>query len=135
MMRAFGTRAPASFNYRRVDPEFSVWNWTFRADPERALEFLDVTGASRAGLTLNGSGSETVTTAPMWTPGKKVAVQGGSPAIVHADSEGRLTFTVSLGTPHHQQEYTEAQKASPEPFTTVTVSFKPRGHRERRPHS
>ncbi len=123
MLAAFGSASPSSFDYRRADPHSSAWGWTFTADPRRAAEFLDITHASPAGLTLRGSGTETVTTPPLWDPGQAVDVHGGSPTHVRADSAGRVTFTVGLGAPHRKQQYTLAQQLSPELFVTRTIRF------------
>jgi S-formylglutathione hydrolase FrmB len=132
MIKAFGTPPPQSFDYRTADPGFTVWGWTFTADPKRATEFLDIHRASPAGLTITGSGTETVTTAPMFTAGQRVEVTGTGrrPNTVTADTSGRISFHVDLGRPHHAQQYTLAARISGEDrpgyFTTRTVTFHPR---------
>jgi hypothetical protein len=68
MAHALGSPPPVTFDYRRADPEFSVWGWTFEADANRATESLDIRDASKAGLALTGSGTETVTTAGYFHP-------------------------------------------------------------------
>jgi hypothetical protein len=128
MINAFGMPPPASFNYRTADARFGVWGWSFAADPGRAAEFLDVADASGAGLTLTGSGAESITTGPLWEPHEAVAVSGGAPGSVRADSDGRIAVTVDLGPPHDEQQYTLAQGLNPEPFVTRTVRFDPPGH-------
>ena len=40
---------PRSFEHLAAEPRFSVWGWTFEADPGRALEFLRVSRAGREG--------------------------------------------------------------------------------------
>lgn len=99
MVRSFGRRAPASFDYRSVFADSTAWGWTFRADPRRAPEFLEVRGASAAGLTLIGSGATTVVTPPLFAPGEVVAVEGALPAAARADAGGRLTLAADLGAP------------------------------------
>jgi S-formylglutathione hydrolase FrmB len=99
MVRSFGRRAPASFDYRSIFADSTAWGWTFRADPRRAPEFLEVRGASAGGLTLLGSGSTTVVTPPLFAPGEPVAVEGALPAQASADADGRLTLAADLGAP------------------------------------
>ncbi|MEC3919359.1 alpha/beta hydrolase [Nocardia sp. CDC160] len=118
MTAAFGTAAPATFDYRRVDPEFSVWGWDFAADPQRAAEFLDIRSASRSGLTLTGSGTETVTTAGYYPPGASVRIDDGTQVReIVSDASGRLTFTVDLGPAHTVQQY----RGNDTDFVTRTV--------------
>lgn len=125
MESAFGRQAPADFDHRQVEPYFTVWGWSFHADPERAPEFLDVTDASRDGVTLTGSGTQGVSTAAYFTPGQTVRVETDSSATeVVADREGRISFDVDLGTPHQQQQYRDPlAESSPTYFTTRTVRF------------
>src|SRR3954469_17499344 len=122
MLAAFGSTAPATFDYRSADPDFSVWNWIFHADPNRAAEFLEVRGAGAGGLTLTGSGTETVITPAMFGPGQAVAVQGALPAKAVADADGRLTLRVDLGAPHGQDQFSGQGEPS---FVTRIVRFKP----------
>lgn len=121
MEAAFGTAAPAEFDYRRADPEFSVWGWRFAADPDRAPEFLEIEDASRAGLTLTGSGTETVTTAPYFQPGQRVRTGGEA---LEADGGGRLTLSVDLGPPHDMQQYRPGAPG-PDAFMTRRVDLDP----------
>lgn len=121
----FGTE-PSSFDYRLADPSFSAWGWTFSADPARATEFLDVTDASAAGLTLTGSGVETVTTAGYFAPGQLVTLNGAVEDSAVADADGRITFHVDLGPAHEIQQYTIQQRAleaAGNYFVTRTVEF------------
>jgi S-formylglutathione hydrolase FrmB len=112
MMSAFAHRAePGPFDYRRADPQFTVWGWDLHADPGRAAEFLDIQNASCAGLTLRGSGAETVTTAPCFIPGERVSLDAGNRGrVLRADGSGRLTFGVDLGPAHTFQQYTAAER-------------------------
>lgn len=123
MLSAFGTPPPLSFDYRSADPVIRVWDWSFSADPRRAPEFLDITDASSQGLTLTGSGRETVTTASYFPPGSTISTQGATGSDARADSQGRITFTADLGPPHSEQQYTPAQALNPQPFITRTVRF------------
>jgi diacylglycerol O-acyltransferase/trehalose O-mycolyltransferase len=134
MLGAFGAAPPATFDYRSADADFSVWNWTFHADPARAAEFLEVRGAGRAGLTLTGSGTETVVTPDMFHAGQAVGVEGALPARAVADADGRLTLRVDLGAAHSQDQFSGPGEPS---FVTRVVRFKPLGgpatHRAERP--
>lgn len=126
MKAAFGGTAPSTFDYRAVSPAFSVWGWSFAADAARAPEFLDVRGASCAGATLTGSGTETVTTDACFTPGATVALTGATTSVATADGSGRVTFSVDLGPAHTLQQYTAAERAlDPVPgyFVTRSVTF------------
>jgi S-formylglutathione hydrolase FrmB len=113
MFEAFGSPAPALFDHRRADVTFSVWGWTFTADPARAPEFLDIADAACHGVGLSGSGMTQVTTAPCFEPGDDVVIRvaGFSEQTVTAGSDGRVTFTVDLGPPHEHQQYTPAARA------------------------
>ncbi|MEY2431477.1 MAG: hypothetical protein QOC92_1202, partial [Acidimicrobiaceae bacterium] len=58
---------PAAFSYRTARDVFDVWDWHFdRTEPNRAEEFVYITDASAQGLTLQGSGPVSVTTAPLF---------------------------------------------------------------------
>lgn len=121
MLDAFGTPAPKSFSYRRADPDFTVWDWSFKADAGRAAEFLDLSHVSKGGLTLTGSGTETVTTAPLFSPSQVVQLTGAQQSTATADAQGRITFTVDLGPPDTHQQYAPG---SPNPtLTTRAVTF------------
>jgi S-formylglutathione hydrolase FrmB len=121
MAAAFGDSPPARFDYRRVDPTFSVWGWSFAADPRRAPEFLDVRGAGPAGLILTGSGREHVVTPPAFLPHDHVTVVGATTSPIVADDSGRLRFDVDLGPAHAAEEFTPM--AFGERFRTRRVLF------------
>jgi S-formylglutathione hydrolase FrmB len=105
MADAFGRRFPAAFAHRATDPDFGVHGWTFHADPRRALEFLEVRGASKAGFTLTGSGTETVVTGRLFARGRRVTVTGALPAVAYASPKGRLRLRVDLGPPHTREQF------------------------------
>ena len=126
--------APKPFDFVAIEPRFSVWGWSFAADPARALEFTRITGASRRGLTLTGSGATEVTTGPYFRRVRRVQVDvAGAVQSVRPDRRGRITFTVGLGAPHAHAQYSArarlAGQASPGYFETRTVAFTPRGVR------
>lgn len=103
---------PRTFAYRSILPRFGVWGWTVRADPDRALEFLDLKGAGAGGATFTGSGTTTVTTAALFPGLRAVDVRGnGESGTVTPDRAGRLRFTVDLGQAHPDQEYTAGSRS------------------------
>lgn len=122
-------RPPAPFAYRSIEPRFDVWGWNFAADPGRALEFLGLRGVGRGGATLTGSGVTTVTTPPLFRGLRAVDVRQGASRTLAPDRAGRLRFTVDLGRPHPDQQYTDASRAAgdgaPGYFTTRSVTFAP----------
>ncbi len=132
MTAAFGRSAPGPFDYRSGDATAAVWGWELTADAARAPEFLDVHGASVRGVTLTGSGTEAVTTAPMFRSRESVDVAGAGPDVqrVRADARGRLSFSVDLGPPHVVEQGTAqelALAAMPTYFVTRQVHFLRRG--------
>jgi S-formylglutathione hydrolase FrmB len=78
---------PKKFDYASIEPSFDVYGWHVKTDPDRALEFLQMRDVSRKGFTLTGSGTTKITTPP-WFHGH------------------RRTFTVDLGPPNGDQQYT-----------------------------
>ncbi len=119
---------PKRFSHVAAEPHFSVWGWDFYADPSRALEFLQVSNAGKRGLTLTGSGTETVTTAAYFKRKQPVdVVIGGVSQRLRANRQGRLTFSVELGPPHAAQQYTGAAvgagQNAPGYFQQQTVTF------------
>jgi S-formylglutathione hydrolase FrmB len=124
MLRAFGRTAPAEFRFRTADPDASVWGWSFLADTRRAMEFLDVRDASAAGLTLTGSGSQTVVTAPFFRPRQRVTVGGAEPRVARAGEDGRLPVAVDLGRAHDRPQFQPG--GAPPAFVTRRVTFAPR---------
>ena len=115
--------APRTFSYRSIEPSFDVWDWRIDADPERPLEFLQLSDANRRGLTLTGSGTTRVSTPPFYRGLKAVDVVGsGTPETLAPDRRGRLRFTMDLGPPNGTQQYTPGAITTE---TSVTTSFEP----------
>lgn len=125
MVGAFGRASPRSFDHRAADPDFALWGWTFHADPRRALEFLEVRHASRAGFTLTGSGTESVVTGRLFAPGRRVAVSGALPAVARAGRAGRLRLRVDLGPAHTSPQFRPTD--SHPHFVTRVVRLTPTG--------
>ena len=126
MIDRFGGSAPSSFDFRSADATRSVWGWTFKAAPDRAPEFLDVTDASQVGATFTGSGLEAVTTASYFQPGATISLTGAQEASAIADPLGRISLHVDLGPAHQYQQYTvpaRALEALGDYWTTRTVAF------------
>jgi len=107
---------PAGFNYRSIEPSFSIFDWQFSATRD-VIEFLYLSDVSRDGLKLKGSGTVAVTTPPVYNPGSHHWVLAPGQAGIDvwpnwpkADDEGRLHFNVKLGNSHTLQQYTAAQR-------------------------
>jgi S-formylglutathione hydrolase FrmB len=121
---------PPVVSYRSIEPSFTAWGWQIIADPNRALEFLQMINAGANGLTLTGSGTTNVVTPPFFR-GLRVVdlITTDGTRTVAPDGAGRLRFTVDLGPPHRNQEYTVnaglAGEKAPTYFTTRTVTFAP----------
>jgi S-formylglutathione hydrolase FrmB len=120
MTKAFGADVPAALRYRAVDADFSVRGWAFHADPGRATEFLEIRNASHGGMTLTGSGTETVVTGPIFRPRERVAVSGARPGIARAGPRGRVTVRVDLGPPHSEEQFSGSEQPD---FVTRVVRF------------
>ena len=129
MFEAFGRKRPHRFDYRTSDVHAAAWGWSFDVMGQRAPEFLDITGASAHGLTLAGSGTVRVTTAPLFDRHERVVVTGLGdwPRTLYADDAGRISFEVVLGAPHSLEQYTPAQwaaeAADPRYFATRSIAF------------
>jgi len=120
---AFGAAAPTTFNYRSIEPSFSVYGWSVAADPARALEFMQLTSVSSHGLTVTGSGSTTITTPPLFAASQPVnVVVNGEASSVTASAAGQATFTVNLRPANTQQQY---RLGSVTDVTTAIVTLNP----------
>jgi diacylglycerol O-acyltransferase/trehalose O-mycolyltransferase len=107
----FGRPMPTSFDHRRVEPRFSVFDWTVRADDARAAEFLDLQDVSRGGLTATGSGSTEFVSPPQFEPSAKICLRRGARAdTIRAEPSGRLRFTLELGPPNRAQQYSAERR-------------------------
>ena len=113
--------APASFDYMSIKPEFAVWGWHVTADPKRALEFMQLGDVSRGGLTLTGSGTTQLTTPPLFSGARRVALAGARETSAKPDARGRISFSVDLGAPDEDQQYTPGASTK---LTTRTVMFR-----------
>jgi S-formylglutathione hydrolase FrmB len=122
----FGRPVLPSFDLRNADPSFGAYGWTFIADRRRAAEFLDITRASRTGVTLTGSGRTLVTTPALFGPTQQVKVRiGGVVRSRRANAAGQLRFAVDLGRPHQRQQFTVRATAARQTMVTTVVRFLP----------
>ena len=104
---AKNTPVPTTFDYRSIAPDFSLFDWSITADPNRATEFLDLRNVSNTGFTITGSGTTRITTPPIFRGNKPVTVLiNGAPTTLNPDSAGRITITVDLGPANQDQQYT-----------------------------
>jgi S-formylglutathione hydrolase FrmB len=85
---------PSRFDYRSIRNDFTIWNWRFNVERE-TVEFLNVRDATCDKLTLQGSGSVTVTV----------------PEACGSGRDGSSTFTVDLGPSAPTDEHTPAGTA------------------------
>jgi len=123
-------RRPLRFDHASIESRFSVWNWTVKADPDRAVEFLRLQGAGRHGVVLTGSGMTRVRTPPDYRRAERVKLKtAGESRWLKPSRRGRLTFSVDLGPPHADQQFTDAARAAgagrPGYFRTVKVQLDP----------
>jgi pimeloyl-ACP methyl ester carboxylesterase len=106
---------PSTFRYRSIFRTFDAWGYKVTIDQRDVREFLDLTNVTVGGMTVQGSGLITIETAPRYTPGAAYSVAGNSgvvaPAVVVADTTGRLTFPVDLGPSHVYEEESYPQQA------------------------
>jgi S-formylglutathione hydrolase FrmB len=93
--------APTEFSYRTIEPTFDIRGWRVKADPKRALEFIEVAWTPGT-LTLEGSGRTEVTSPRFYRGLKKVSVDG---SVRKPAADGRVRFTVNLGPAHEIQQY------------------------------
>ncbi|MFE4079128.1 alpha/beta hydrolase [Paenarthrobacter sp. YIM B13468] len=118
---ARNTPAPATFDYRSTDPEFSRFDWSVTADPDRAAEFLSLRSVSNTGFTITGSGATRITTPAIFHGNKPLTVLvNGVPTTLRPDNTGRITVTVDLGQPNQHQQYTLGATTT---LRTSVVSF------------
>jgi len=129
-MQVFGERRedPSTFSYRSIEPSYDIYGWNV-AMHRGVVEFSSFDDVSAEGFVLRGSGSATVTSAPVYTPGTSYDVTiAGETSRVAADAGGRLVLEVPLGAANlTQQYYTPSGKVPPtftlpeaqSPLTTV----------------
>jgi hypothetical protein len=75
-----------------------------------ALEFLELVDVTTDGITVVGSGSAIVTTAPRYDPGARYELAGATATAATADANGRLRIPVDLGPSHTSEQYSPAAR-------------------------
>ena len=131
-MTVFGERRPdpSPFSYRAIEPAYDIYGWQVEMD-RPVTEFSSVEAASAGGFAMIGSGTATVTTAPLYEPGSAHAVAiesetGPAQAQVRADDGGRLTVVVPLGPANIvQQQFTPTHESPATPVFRTTVTIDP----------
>ena len=96
---------PATFSYRSIRNAFTIWGWTFTVQ-RPSVEFLTLRSVSCNGLSLQGTGTVTVTV----------------PDRCHTGLHGARTFSVDLGPPSPIDD-PAAAGAVPVDGTTVHVAL------------
>jgi S-formylglutathione hydrolase FrmB len=131
---------PAKVTYTSIEPSYSVYGWSV-AVKRSVVEFSTLSGASKAGFTLSGSGTATVLTPPDYAAGRTYRVTTTSEArsaqsSVVAAPDRRLTLPVALGPSNTDQEFTPQAQATGTTLqhATVTIVAPPARHRARRRH-
>jgi len=107
--------APTTFDYRSISTSFSVWGWDFTVD-RPAVEFLTLRNVSCRSLSLQGTGSVTVTVPAACDSGFDPDGAGPKPAT--------STFAVDLGNAHPIDEPLGVG-ATPIYGTTRTITLSP----------
>ncbi|MEA2421069.1 MAG: hypothetical protein QOF55_168 [Thermoleophilaceae bacterium] len=107
---------PSPFTFRSIEPAYDVYGWHVAVD-RPALEFSELRDASARGFKILGSGSATVTSAPLYVPRSPVSAsvrtgKGTETRSLAADASGRVTVPVVLGPGNPDQQYSPAAAQS-----------------------
>jgi hypothetical protein len=101
-----GSKPPARITFKAAEPRYSAYGWTVKIK-RPALEFSELSKATKRGFTLSGSGTATVTTPARYTPRTVYRVRvSGKQRLVRADKRGRLRIPFGLGVGNPMQQYT-----------------------------
>jgi S-formylglutathione hydrolase FrmB len=106
---------PSPFSYRSIEPAYEAYEWDVEIE-RPALEWSELREARRGGFTLRGSGTGTVTTPPLYVPGRVLDVElvrDGQLETerVQVGSDCRLRLDVPLGPGNPYQQYTAEARA------------------------
>jgi len=106
---ASNPKPPSAIAYSSTDRRFGVFGWDV-AIKRDATEFAELAAASKRGFRLQGSGTATVTTAPLYAPrsSHRATVKtrdGRRKVTATADKAGRLRFALTLGPSNTGQQY------------------------------
>jgi hypothetical protein len=99
---------PATFDYRTLVPEFTIWGWKFQVQ-RPGVEFLYLTGVRCDGLTMRGSGLVRITV----------------PASCRTGRDGSRSLTVELGPSQATDEPATGATGARAYGRTVNVSLGP----------
>lgn len=89
---------PSRVRHTSAEPDYCVFGWHVRF-ARTSLEFSTL-DAHVGGFTLAGSGTATVTTAPLFEPGGEYWITAGERSRrLRADSTGRIAVALRLGPP------------------------------------
>ena len=103
---ARGSKPPARVTFTAVEPTYSVYGWRVKVK-RPALEFSELSNATKRGFTVSGSGIVTVTTPARYKPRTVYRVSlPGKQLRVRADKRGRLRIRVGLAVGNRLQQYT-----------------------------
>ncbi len=115
--------APSPFTYTSADDSYALYGWRV-AMHRTAREFSTLTAARRS-FSLAGSGSGTVTTAPLYRPRTRyrITLSGDRVAkhslVIRAGRAGRLHIAVPLGPSNpYQQDTAQADATGTAVYTT-----------------
>ena len=120
--------APKSVTYTSGDDSYSVYGWTVVMH-RSARELSTLANADNRGLELSGSGSATVTTAPVFIPNQSYQIVEFGPHVeravaFNAGPNGRLRFEVPLGPSNPYPEFSsQAQSAGTAVYTTSVMIY------------
>ena len=113
------------FRYRSVFRRFSVYGYDVTVD-RGVREFLDLSDVTPRGLTVRGSGSARIRTAPLYESGLSYTTKGATKKKATADRSGRLTIAVDLGPSHEYEDASyqgRAMSEEPDYWTTKRVAI------------
>jgi hypothetical protein len=115
----------SSFTFTAVEPRYGAYGWSVRLR-RRALEFSTLRVRGGGEFSVTGSGRATVTTAPLYKPGKRlIAVvrdaSGARRRQLVAGRSGRLVVGVNLGRSNRYQEYTPPARQAGTRSVTASI--------------
>ena len=96
-------KSPRTITYSTIDKQWSQWGYSVSLARPSEQDFSALIHGTPSGFDFEGSGVATITTPANYRPGSaaQVTVRRGSASrhmMVHADSRGRLTLHIELGT-------------------------------------
>jgi len=115
---------PATFDYRTIATDFSVFRWHFRTD-RTVKEFTYLEGVGPAsGFRAGGSGTLTATSPPRtFARGRYLITTPFGTTSASAGGNGSMTFSIDLGPAHPVQQYAFGQLGEATlPVVDVTIA-------------